>query len=154
MNVTTFNSCIERLALHWQKHDVICINITLDYLYGKNRVPTTCFFSKDGIHLSRSGIKRLLENISTVRNSVDNYDCCILWDQTEDNLSREEFWRFELKTGAVSEKCRASIVVFAEYRERKVKKVLYNRTYLCRLLEHLGTRHYCHPTNGRFVCKY
>ena len=75
-NVTSFNSCIERLALHWQKHDVICINNT-NYSYGIKRVPTTRFFSKDGIHLSWSGIKRLLDAISTVINIVDNYDCCV-----------------------------------------------------------------------------
>ena len=77
--VSNFNSSIERLALHWQKHDVKCISNTRDYFNGKDRVPAERYFSKDGIHLSRSEVKRLLDaiNSATIIHVVDNYDLCV-----------------------------------------------------------------------------
>ena len=50
-----------------------------DYFYGKDRVPTERYFSKDGIYLSRSGVKRLLDaiNSATIIHVVGNYDLCV-----------------------------------------------------------------------------
>ena len=76
-DVSSLNTRIERLGLHWQQHDVICISKTTDYLCGKNRVPTERYFSSDGIHLSRSGVKRLLDSINSTINIVDKYELCV-----------------------------------------------------------------------------
>ena len=53
VDVSSLNTCIERLGLHWRKHDVICISKTSDYFCGKNRVLTERYYPTDGIHLSR-----------------------------------------------------------------------------------------------------
>lgn len=76
-DVSIINDCIEKLTLHWQKHDVMSISNTRDYFYGKDRVPTERYFSKDGIHLSRSGVKRLLDAINSNTQIVSDYDSCV-----------------------------------------------------------------------------
>ena len=76
-DVSSVNTCIERLSLHWQKHNVICISNTRDYFYSKNGIPTERYFSSDGIHLSRSGVKRLLDAINSSIEIVENYELCV-----------------------------------------------------------------------------
>ncbi|MCG8095216.1 MAG: hypothetical protein JAZ17_16625, partial [Candidatus Thiodiazotropha endolucinida] len=76
-DVRIINACIDNLALHWQKQDVLCISQTRDFFYGKDRIPTERYFSKDGLHLTRSGVKRLLDAINTNILIVDNYDHCV-----------------------------------------------------------------------------
>ena len=45
-DVSSINSCIEKLSLHWQKHNVICISNTRDYFCGKAGMPTERYFFK------------------------------------------------------------------------------------------------------------
>ena len=72
-DVTILNSCIERHSVFWQKHDVHCINNTHSQFKENNRLPIQRFFSKDGIHLTRSGVNHLLDAVNrNVNIVVDN----------------------------------------------------------------------------------
>ena len=76
-DVSSINTCSERLSLYWQKHNVICITNTRDYFYRSNGIPTERYLSSDGIHLSRSGVKRLLDAINSSIEIVQTYELCV-----------------------------------------------------------------------------
>ena len=73
-DVSSINTCIERLSLHWH---VICISNTRDYFYSKKGIPTERYFSSNGIHLSQSGVKRLLDAINSSIEIVNSYELCV-----------------------------------------------------------------------------
>ena len=75
-DVTNLNRCIERLFEFWQKHDMHCINNTHSYFKGSNRLPIQRFFSKDGIHLTHSGVERLLNAINNI-SIIEDYDLSV-----------------------------------------------------------------------------
>ena len=60
--------------MFWQKHDVHCINNTHSHFKDNNRLPIQRFFSKDGIHLTRSGVKRLFDAMNRNINIVVDYN--------------------------------------------------------------------------------
>ena len=53
--------------------------------FGRNRVLTRRYYSRDGIHLSHSGIKRLLDALNRNVNIVGNFDLCVYKTANLDN---------------------------------------------------------------------
>ncbi|MCG7869795.1 MAG: hypothetical protein JAY74_25920, partial [Candidatus Thiodiazotropha taylori] len=76
IDVTPFNNSIERIALYWEKQNVRCIHESHDYFYGKNSMPAYRYYGSDGIHMSSSGTKRLLNAIDDSVKIVTNYALC------------------------------------------------------------------------------
>ena len=54
-----------------------CLSSTHDYFYGKDSLPTTRYYSGDGIHLSHSGIKRLLDAVNVSMKTVQDFELCV-----------------------------------------------------------------------------
>ncbi|MEW8547726.1 MAG: GDSL-type esterase/lipase family protein [Candidatus Thiodiazotropha sp.] len=77
VDVTGFNKGIDRLSKHWEHQNVRCMTHTYDYFVAKNYLPAGRYFSNDGIHLSHSGIKRLLDAINTTIKIVVDYQLCV-----------------------------------------------------------------------------
>ena len=76
-NVKMYNDCISRVASHWAKHKVTLINESSNFFIGKDGMPTARYYGNDGIHLSNSGIKRLLHAIESHIHLIDDFDKCI-----------------------------------------------------------------------------
>ncbi|MCU7800227.1 MAG: SGNH/GDSL hydrolase family protein [gamma proteobacterium symbiont of Lucinoma myriamae] len=76
-DVSSFNNCIDRLANHWRKHNVKCVQNTCDYFYGQNKMPTGRYYASDGIHLSHCGVKRLLDAINSSVKLIVEFNACV-----------------------------------------------------------------------------
>ena len=74
-DVRNYNACIAQLATYWEKHKVAVIKETESFFYGKDGLPTFRYFGDDGIHLSNSGIKRLLHAIDQKYTSQQILTC-------------------------------------------------------------------------------
>ena len=72
-----YNACIGRLADHWEIHGVVFIKESANFFYGKDGIPTARYFAPDEIHLSNSGIKRLLHAKDSRIPLIDDFDQCI-----------------------------------------------------------------------------
>ena len=130
VDVSSLNTCIERLGLHWQKHDVICISKTSDYFCGKNRVPTERYYSTDKIHLSRSGVKRLLDAINSTVKIVDKYEMCVFSKPG----NQRNTGNYHIRTNSGQEQRRGR--QGSRYGERRhVNK----RCYACRMMGHISS---------------
>ena len=87
MDVTGFNKGTDRLSKHWERQNVHCLSNTYDYFFAKNYLPTSRYFSNDGIHLSHSGIKRLLDAMNTTTKIVVDYELCVFSNFKTQNQS-------------------------------------------------------------------
>lgn len=76
IDVSVFNESIKRVATYWEEQNVTCIQQTYDFFYGNNNLPATRYYNSDSIHLSHSGLKRLLNAIDVSVKLVANYDLC------------------------------------------------------------------------------
>ena len=85
VDVSAFNHSIQRLAEQWVACQVYCIQDTFNLFFGRNRVLTRRYYSRDGIHLSHSGIKRLLDALNRNVNIVGNFDLCVYKTANLDN---------------------------------------------------------------------
>ena len=130
VDVSSLNTCIERLGLHWQKHDVICISKTSDYFCGKNRVPTERYYSIDGIHLSRSGVKRLLDAINSTVKIVDKYEMCVFSKPG----NQRNTGNYHIRTNSGQEQRRGR--QGSRYGERRHAN---KRCYACRMMGHISS---------------
>ncbi|MCG7879539.1 MAG: hypothetical protein N0C90_24890, partial [Candidatus Thiodiazotropha endolucinida] len=77
VDVTDFNNGIERLSQHWKNKNVYCISNTYDYFFTKHYLPASRYFGRDGIHMSHSGIKRLIDAVNTSVKIVADYNLCV-----------------------------------------------------------------------------
>ena len=77
VHVSAFNHSIQRLIEQWVARQVYCIQNTFSVFLGRNSVLTRRYYSRDGIHLSHSGIKRLLDAFNRKVNIVGNFDLCV-----------------------------------------------------------------------------
>ena len=77
VDVSSFNKCIEKSAKHWERQNVHRITNTYGYFLDKNYIPTNRYYNDDGIHLSHSGVKRLLDAMNTSINIVVDYEQCV-----------------------------------------------------------------------------
>lgn len=76
IDVSVFNDSIKRVATYWEEQNVNFIPTTYDFFFGNNNLPATRYYSTDSIHLSQSGLKRLLNAIDISVRLVENYDLC------------------------------------------------------------------------------
>ena len=76
-DVTEFNNSIQRLSDHWKVHQVTCIENTSKMFLGRNGMPSFRYYSHDGIHLSRSGIKRLVDALNRNLHIVTDINLCV-----------------------------------------------------------------------------
>ena len=76
-DVTEFNNSIQRLSDHWKVHQVTCIENTSKMFLGRNGMPSFRYYSHDGIHLSRSGIKRLVDALNRSIHIVTDINLCV-----------------------------------------------------------------------------
>ena len=94
VDVTAINASIERVAGLWRLHQVKSIKATNEYFFGSNGLPAGRFFSRDGIHLSNSGTKRLVDAISINVDIVHDFQLCIFQNrryQQKRNYDQEQF---------------------------------------------------------------
>ena len=77
VDVSAFNTSIWRVSDHWKMHNVYCIDESYKMFFGRNRVPMGRYYSEDGIHLSHSGTKRLLDAWNKHVTIVKDYDQCV-----------------------------------------------------------------------------
>lgn len=82
VDVSAFNHTILRLADRWATHQVSCIEDTYNLFLGRNRVPTRRYYARDGIHLSHSGIRRLLDALNRKLDIVSNFELCVFQSAT------------------------------------------------------------------------
>ena len=75
-DVRNYNACIAQLATYLEKHKVTLIKETESFFYGKDGLPTSRYFGDDGIHLSNTGIKRLLHAIESRVHITADFDLC------------------------------------------------------------------------------
>ena len=87
MDVTGFNKGIDRLSKHWERQNVHCLSNTYDYFFAKNYLPASRYISNDGIHLSHSGIKRLLDATNTTTKIVVDYELYVFSNFKTENQS-------------------------------------------------------------------
>ena len=66
VDVSGFNKGIERLSKDWERRKVYCMSNTNSYFFDRNLYPANRYFNSDGIHLSNSGTKRLLDVMNIV----------------------------------------------------------------------------------------
>ena len=76
-DVSDFNRGIERLSKHWDHQPVYHISNTNSYFFDKKLLPLNRYFNADGIHLSHSGVKRLLDAINGSVRIVVDYALCV-----------------------------------------------------------------------------
>ena len=77
VDVTAINSSIERIAGLWRLHQVKSIKSTDKFFFDSNGLPKGRYFSNDGIHLSSSGTKRLVDAISGHVDIVHDIHSCV-----------------------------------------------------------------------------
>ncbi|MEW8548437.1 MAG: SGNH/GDSL hydrolase family protein [Candidatus Thiodiazotropha sp.] len=77
INVEDFNFSIQRVADYWAMHRVKCIEDTYSLFFGKNGLPCGRYFYKDGIHLSYSGTKRLIDALNRYVDIVSDFQLCV-----------------------------------------------------------------------------
>ena len=77
VDVSEFNRSLDKLLKHWEHQNVYRISNTHGYFLDKNYVPTSRYYSNDGIHLSHSGVKRLLDAMDKSVKIVVDYELCV-----------------------------------------------------------------------------
>ena len=77
VDVTEFNRSIQRVAGNWAKNHVQYIDDTHNLFFGRNGLPWKHYYTNDGIHLSNSGVKRLLDAINRHVDIVKDFQSCV-----------------------------------------------------------------------------
>ena len=75
--MTEYNNAIQRVSDHWKSHQVICIEDTSSLLFSQNGMPSARYYSNVGIHLSHSGIKRLVDALNRHIEIVTDFNFCV-----------------------------------------------------------------------------
>ena len=76
-DVSAFNRSITCVVDHWEALRVWCIDGSYDLFFGQNQLPSTRYFTEDGIHLSYSGTKRLLDAWNRHVPIVEDFGFCV-----------------------------------------------------------------------------
>lgn len=76
-DVTGINSSIERVANHWRMHQVKIVASTNELFFGSDGLPCGRYYSRDGIHMSLSGTKRLIDAINRHVVIVRDFQSCV-----------------------------------------------------------------------------
>ena len=75
VDVTKINQIISKPATGWIKQRVVCASECYDVSFNGGQLSTR-YLSQDGIHLSRSGTKRLMDVINRICRIVEDFDKC------------------------------------------------------------------------------
>ena len=86
VDVTGINSSIERVVNHWRNQQVRIIESTNTYFFGPDGLPCPRYFSDDGIHMSHSVTKRVLDAINVHLEIVHDFQLCVF--RTENQKRR------------------------------------------------------------------
>ena len=82
IDVSAFNRSITYVVDHRAAHRVKCIDGSYDLFFGHNQIPSTRYFNEDGIHLSYSGTKRLLDAWNRHVTVVEDFSLCVFKRKT------------------------------------------------------------------------
>ena len=85
VDVTQLNGCIERLGEHWKNQQVEIASECFNSFF-KNGQLATRFYSQDGIHLTSSGVKRLLDAINRQHQIVVDFNNCVFGTKRPSNF--------------------------------------------------------------------
>ena len=77
VDVSDFNHSVTRIVDHWAAHQVKRIDGSEQLFIGRNQMPSGRYFSDDGIHLSHSGTKRLLDAWNRHVGIIKDFSLCI-----------------------------------------------------------------------------
>ena len=77
VDVSEYNKSMNKLLKNWGRQNVYLLSNTYGYFFDKNNIPASRYFNDDGIHLSRSGVKRLVDAMSTSVKIVVDYELCV-----------------------------------------------------------------------------
>ena len=75
-DVSNFNQAVAKLAMHWRCQNVDYVSSTHDMFF-KDGELSTRYFHHDGIHLTASGTKRLLDALNRGFQIVKDFDNCV-----------------------------------------------------------------------------
>ena len=75
-DVSNFNQAVAKLAMHWRCQNVDYVSSTHDMFF-KDGEHSTRYFHHDGIHLTASGTKRLLDALNKGFQIVKDFDNCV-----------------------------------------------------------------------------
>ena len=98
-NVTPYNACIRRVADHWANHRVTLINESAKFFFGRDGTPLTRYYGPDEIHLSNSGIKRLLHAMNSHIHVIDDLDQCVFKPRRTRNVDGSIPGKFQRPSG-------------------------------------------------------
>ena len=115
------------IADHWEKHGVVLIKESANFFYGKDSIPTARYFAPDGIHLSNSGIKRLLHVIDSRIPLFNDFDQCIYKPCRTRKPVGSAPVRFQHSSGPTTFKWRIQIFKWRIQRKRNKHKNNDNR---------------------------
>lgn len=83
VDVSGINSSIERVVNHWRKQQVNIIESTNEIFFGSDGLPCPRYFSHDGIHMSNSGTKRVLDAINRHVTIVHDFQLCVFYTENQ-----------------------------------------------------------------------
>ena len=98
-DVSLYNACIRRVADHWANNNVSLIDESTKFFTGRDGVPPTRYYAHDGIHLSNSGIKRLLHAMDSHSHLVEDFDKCVFTPHRRNNAGNSMPGRFQRSSG-------------------------------------------------------
>ena len=98
-DVKPYNTCIRRVADHWANNNVTLIDETTKFFSSRDGVLTTRYYAQDGIHLSNSGIKRLLHAMNSRAHLVEDFDLCVFTPHRRNNAGSSVPGRFQRPSG-------------------------------------------------------
>ena len=75
--VTEVNNAIQRQSDHWNVNLVKCIEDRSNIFFSQHGMSSARYYSNDGIHLSRSGIKRLVDALNRHIEIVADFNFCM-----------------------------------------------------------------------------
>ena len=64
VDVSGINTSIERVENFWRMHNLKLVTSTNELFFGADGLPCGRYYSTDGIHMSHSGTKRLIDSIN------------------------------------------------------------------------------------------
>ena len=129
-DITKLNRCIEWLYLHWQKYNVVWISKTYSYFLDKNRLPIEKIFSSDGIHLTHSEVKHLLDAMGACIKIKVDHNLCVY---TTDRLIK-----LVILGGVISIQDRDETWKKTKQKKKKVLWWWNDRTHFSTVLECIG----------------
>ena len=89
VDVTEVNLSIEQVAKDWRMHQVKIIESTNQLFFGPDSLPCALYFTEDGIHMSQSGTKRVIDAINRHVSIVHDFNLCVFHTG---NQRRTENW--------------------------------------------------------------